>query len=654
MESQGWASIRPWIPPLTLSVREITSVSVTFILSASSAPLPSDPDLSALGLSAEDVQHRVEDEPDVEDEDEGHSTSNSESDAKSLKSPSSHPSVVSRALAGGLSVEVDRGLWRRVLIRIDDKADEAVIIVYGLMPGRQYDVDLELVQGQTMRSQVVTQEDSSPNGTAAELEMSTAPTGNADDSTPSRPTTPPPKSSPSPSQSNSSQPHPQSGTSFSFAPLTLEDRITQLQHTLSLLNSDTATLTASIKSTRRDSQKADAALRSEIEVLRRASEKHAAGELRMKQKVLALQEAVKRTNTFVTETKSEFERVDELYPKLESTKNTKEKEYERVLAEADRMREAREREEEKVRKRIEGFKTELNALAKTHEKLEAKQEKIENGTVKELQDKLELVERELEELEAQEKMYSMLNASNRPFASSGSGLGPIGQPRPQIVPELPITFAGRPPAGPVPIQRPANSSSTPITSTKSHMHNHSLPLHPHNFVHQTSSNAPGQRPQSLSSSHVSHHSHPSGPHSSHGLPHLGGGGRQSHHHAHGHHDRSHTAVPTTILVNPNRANRHSSSGSTSTAITGAGVSTSLPSTPMVNANSTTTTAATTDSGSEGSGGSPGQAHMSAVKLTGGGTSTLSSRAAPFEPSKGLGMGPMGFLRGTKSKNGGST
>ncbi|KAF9266058.1 hypothetical protein L218DRAFT_93373 [Marasmius fiardii PR-910] len=627
MEPQGWTSIRPWIPPLTLSVREITSVSVTFILSASSAPLASDPDLSALGLLAEDVQHRVEDEAEAEDEDEGHSTSNSESDAKKSSSP---PPVVSRALAGGLSVEVDRGSWRRVLIRIDDKADEAVIVVYGLLPGREYDVDLELVQGQTMRSQVITQEDNSPIGTAVEPEASTVPVGNAEDTTPSRPTTPPTNTSPSPAQSNSNQPHSQSGTSFSFAPLTLEDRITQLQHTLSLLNSDTATLTASLKSARRDSQKADAALRSEIEALRRASERHAAGELRMKQKVLALQEAVKRANSSVAEIKSEIEQVEELCPELEGARNQKEKEYERILAEADRVRAEREREEEKVRKRIEGFKNELNALGKTHEKLEARQEKVENGIVKELQDKLELVEKEFEELEAQESMYMMLNAGNRPPAPLGLGLGPIGQPpRPQIGPELSTAFVGRPPTGPIPIQRPPNSSSTPI-ATKPHVH---LPLHPQNFVLPTASNTPGalsQRQQSIPSNHVSHHSHPSGPHPSHGPHH-----RQSHHHGHGHHDRSHTVVPTTILVNPNRANRSNTTTATP----------SLPNTP--NANTTTTT---TDSGSEGSGGSPGQAHMNAVKLTG--TSTLSSRAVPFEPGKGFGVG-MGFLRGSKTKNGGT-
>ncbi|KAK1226854.1 hypothetical protein PQX77_010158 [Marasmius sp. AFHP31] len=639
MDTQSWTSIRPWIPPLTLSVREITSVSVTFILSASSGPLAGEPDIAAL---LEDIQHRGEDEVDGDEED--NSTSNSESEAKK---PSSPPSVVSRALAGGLSVEVDHGSWRRVLIRIDDKADEAVIIVYGLMPGKQYDVDLELVQGQTMRSQVVTQGttiqkncatgphsfwiggDSSPsNGTAAEAEAATTPTGPMDESAPTRPSTPPPNASASSQASSSQSQHSQpSGTSFSFAPLTLEDRISQLQQTLSLLNSETATLTASLKSAKRDSQKADAALRSEIEVLRRASERHNAGELRAKQKVLALQEAVKRANSSVTETKAEIQQVEEANPELEAERDQKEKEYQRILAQADKMRAEREHEEEVVRKRIDGYKSELNTLNKAQEKLETKQEKAENGVLKELQEKLDMAEQELQEMEMEESMaYALAQAAARPLGPMGLGLGPIGQQsRPYNILEPPSAVISRPLAGPIATPRaPQKSSSIPSTNTKVHVHNHSLPHHAQNYSHQnTHSNSPvaasrNQRSSSISTNHVSHHSHPVGPHSHgpHGPHHLGG------RHSHGHHDRHTTAVPTTILTNPNRQPARGGS---------MGGPNSVP--------------AAADSSSEGSSGSPSHGHMNAVKASPG-TSTLSSRAPPFEPSKGFGTG-MGLLRGSK-------
>ncbi len=67
------------------------------------------------------------------------------------------PQIVSDVLSKGLSVKVNGTPWQRVLMRIDDEADEAVIILYGLMPGRQYDIELGIVPNEkTLRSQVTT------------------------------------------------------------------------------------------------------------------------------------------------------------------------------------------------------------------------------------------------------------------------------------------------------------------------------------------------------------------------------------------------------------------------------------------------------------------------------------------------------------------
>jgi hypothetical protein len=148
-----WHSIRPWAPRLALFVREITSVSATFILSSSLSDPPnggsrqSDPSLASLGLIVDD---------------EAHSNSNSESESSdSDEEGARRELIITNALAKGLSVNVNGSHWQRVLIRIDDKADEAIIIIYGLMPGRQYDIDLALVQGGqggvSLRRQVITE-----------------------------------------------------------------------------------------------------------------------------------------------------------------------------------------------------------------------------------------------------------------------------------------------------------------------------------------------------------------------------------------------------------------------------------------------------------------------------------------------------------------
>ena len=64
---------------------------------------------------------------------------------------------MSDVLSKGLSVKVNGTPWQRVLMKIDDEADEAVIILFGLMPGRQYDVELGIVPNEkTLRSQITT------------------------------------------------------------------------------------------------------------------------------------------------------------------------------------------------------------------------------------------------------------------------------------------------------------------------------------------------------------------------------------------------------------------------------------------------------------------------------------------------------------------
>ncbi|KAG6856511.1 hypothetical protein H0H87_003704 [Tephrocybe sp. NHM501043] len=292
--SSSWHSIRPWAPPLSLIVREVTSVSVTFILSSNLPDLNGDlAPLAALGLIPGDDNAEKDTNGGVES-----------SQAVELKKKS----IISDALAKGLSVDVNGSPWQRVFIRIEDGADDAVIIIYGLMPGREYDVQLGLVHGDsngTMRQQVTTEE--------IELEHSETPTDpGSPDADHSMTSSDPPISTPSTSPNRTLPNTPPTTT----VALTIEDRLSHLQHTLSLVNAERETLTTALKSARRDSQKADAALRSEIETLKRASEKHVAGDHRAKQKILSLQEAVKRGQTATRETEQLVEELEQLVPEL--------------------------------------------------------------------------------------------------------------------------------------------------------------------------------------------------------------------------------------------------------------------------------------------------------------------------------------------------
>ena len=123
-----WHSIRPWHPRLSLSVREITSVSATFILSS----LSSQTNLSLI-LDGED--------------------DHADDGTVALSSTSPH-----QIMSDALSVKVNGASWKLFLIRVDDEADEALIIIYGLMPGRQYDIELGVLPGEErVKGQIVTE-----------------------------------------------------------------------------------------------------------------------------------------------------------------------------------------------------------------------------------------------------------------------------------------------------------------------------------------------------------------------------------------------------------------------------------------------------------------------------------------------------------------
>ena len=116
-----WHFIRPWHPRLSLFVKEITSVSATFVI---------------VSLAGRD---------------------HFEPDDGPASTASSNQSLVPDPLSKGVSVKVNGTPWPKCLARLSDNGDEAMIIVYGLMPGRHYDIELGLIAGEKLRGQIVTE-----------------------------------------------------------------------------------------------------------------------------------------------------------------------------------------------------------------------------------------------------------------------------------------------------------------------------------------------------------------------------------------------------------------------------------------------------------------------------------------------------------------
>lgn len=133
-----WHAVRPWTPRFKLFVREITSVSATFVL-------------TSVARSRNNIgEHGLDDEDNSLDP----------GSRKSLPIPledqrETDLSIVSEAINRGLNVTVNGAQWKRVLMRMDEANGEAVIVLFGLMPARQYDIELGIVIGDADGEEVV-------------------------------------------------------------------------------------------------------------------------------------------------------------------------------------------------------------------------------------------------------------------------------------------------------------------------------------------------------------------------------------------------------------------------------------------------------------------------------------------------------------------
>ena len=612
----GWRSTRHSAPPLSLIVREISSVSATFILSFSIA----DESLDIASLVQE-----------VEDDGAG------END----KSRKQHPSLISDILAKGLlSVNVNGTHWQHIIIRVAENGEEAVIIIYGLFPGRQYKIDLGLGQdGQssTVQSQFTTEGEfrcgsvlhrlvtiyqdqnhleSVDTNTESEhatvdhqmggpvtdhrrgsSHVSSASTSSSSSFVTETESSHTSQSSSSPEASPTSSESPtQNGITIST-----EEHVNQLQETLNMLITERDALTVNLKSTRRESQKADAALRVEIETLQRSSEKHGVSEQRAKQKVLALQEAQKRAIAAAEETEERRREVEALLPDLVKKKEGKARECQKLEAEAAKVRKEREQVEEAEKKQIESMKGELAALNHKLEKLAGKKDKLESGTIPDLEMQLQQVVEEIDKMEAEERTLELAYPNANSFYHNQTAVNEMGilrhpnQASSDNVAQQPQhrgrhhSFHSTPSLGrqSIPSSQRSNTLQAPSAST-TRLWN-TAPSHKSQV----------QRPQH----NTSRFTYPQ----SNSLSQIGG-------------------LPPIILTNPNRKpttasghQTHSSANGSFSSLVSSPSSNSSSSMPSPNSGTLTSV--------------PEQIPVSSTAST----STLSSRAPVFEPGQGLGL-----------------
>ncbi|EJD05376.1 uncharacterized protein FOMMEDRAFT_165821 [Fomitiporia mediterranea MF3/22] len=443
-----WHTVRPWSPRFLLTVREITSVSTTFVLSSTCARDGVDASLASLGISSV---------PDSDDE-EGEGTS-----VVATRLGMSKISLVSDALGRGLSVNVNGAAWKRVLMRMDEKGDEAVLVLYGLMPGRQYDVEIGILFGdggeEVLHSRMVTQPQPGQPGFDDSANIST-------DSSSSAMTAA--SNIPSSSSSNSAiTPHQRTITQDEYA--------SQLRAQLSQLNAERDGLAGQLKAARKEAHKADAAKRNEIEMLKRAAEKHASAEFRGRQKTRALQEASKQAAASARDAEESACEIESSLPAIRALADEVAQKHANVKAEAARAQEEAEEALRSDRTRTEALRNELSALTGRLEKLQAKKAKLSGDTLPKLEDQLAKLIREVELVARDAGAFEVIDNGPVSFDLSAPS---VGQQFP----------SSRPPGV---IQQSSSSmamvNSTPAAACRQ---NHSkLPSAPSNLSTNLSSNA---------------------------------------------------------------------------------------------------------------------------------------------------------------------
>ena len=189
-----------------------------------------------------------------------------------------------------------------------------------------------------------------------------------------------------PSPSPPSPSPPTTPTSTTHSHQTLEEYIASLQSTLSHLQNEHTTLLSSLKAARRDAQKSQSALRSEISSLKKSSQKHAAGDARARQKVRALEEAVKQAAKGREDVEAEREVVEVDRKDQDAESEEKEKQWEAVSRMAEEARKERLLRESEDSARLQVIRTELAAVEARLEKLKYRREKFEGKSGSEEED----------------------------------------------------------------------------------------------------------------------------------------------------------------------------------------------------------------------------------------------------------------------------
>ncbi|WVQ69543.1 uncharacterized protein L199_007763 [Kwoniella botswanensis] len=310
--------------------------------------------------------------------------------------------------------------------------DRAVVVVYGLSPGKEYEVELRVVglfsqeggEGLISTSVLIPPSPTPnsnlhPRSRANSLRSRSRPRSRSNSLTGGSPGHPPSSSPLSPTRSSDAVATLDSlalGSHDTLSPDTatiiptpvlnaVDTQTAQLRHLIATAHAEKEHLQTQIKEARRTSQRQEAAMKAEIENVKKAIEKAGSMDLRSKQKALATQEQVKQGWAGAESAEKDASDVESGLDTLESKLEALNIEVEAIQLEWKSIKEREEELREKDKK------TRLEEDKKLHEVLN-KMEKLKSKKSKKQSEQEELG-KQLKEVEGKIKDVEKKNQEDR-------------------------------------------------------------------------------------------------------------------------------------------------------------------------------------------------------------------------------------------------
>ncbi|KAJ9122366.1 hypothetical protein QFC22_001788 [Naganishia vaughanmartiniae] len=203
-----------------------------------------------------------------------------------------------------------------------------------------------------------------------------------------------------------------------------DSRIHDLRHLISTAAMEKDELAAQLKKTRRESQKAEAALKAEVEALKRAIEKTTLPDLRSRQKSLALQEQVKQAIHGAADAEHEFEEINGRLDGWREEEDKLKEEWQSMQSARNAALEQKDSAIDSERKARGELDTQLSAVKARVHKQSTKKDKLHKEN-DELRQKLENVAEARREVEKRNEVVRHQQMLVDDYSASGYGGRPV-------------------------------------------------------------------------------------------------------------------------------------------------------------------------------------------------------------------------------------